>query len=320
MKVEVIGVIGQGFVGTAVREKFRELFPVMAYDKYNEDLSKTYDSKKSLDHVNTLSDLVDNCDYLFSCVPTPMYEDGECDTRIVESVIMDLHHECIKKEKTVTVVCKSTMTPGTTERLNEISKFVEVLFSPEFLTEANAVEDFKNQNRIILGLPKSRTHNPNTRSLIISTFQKAFPNANVLTIDATEAEMVKYMTNLFLATKVSFFNDMYSYCQKIGANYNVISEVTLLDKRIGNSHYQVPGPDGDRGFGGHCFPKDLSAILFIADKLNINMPTLQGVNSTNELVRKNKDWKEMEGRAVSKRDTNQLEIPLEFNEYGQEHC
>ena len=118
---------------------------------------------------------------------------------------------------------------------------------------------------------------------------------------AIEAEMTKYMTNLFLATKVSFFNDMYSICEKLNIDYNNVIEATLHDPRIGKSHYDVPGPDGDRGFGGHCFPKDLSAMLHIADSNKIPVPTLTGVDFTNKLVRTNKDWEKMEGRAVSKR-------------------
>ena len=113
--------------------------------------------------------------------------------------------------------------------------------------------------------------------------------------------MTKYTTNLFLATKVSFFNDIYSLCEKLDINYNDVIEATLHDPRIGKSHYNVPGPDGDRGFGGHCFPKDINAILHIAQKMGLGLPTITGAQVTNNSVRKDKDWEAMEGRAVSHR-------------------
>jgi UDPglucose 6-dehydrogenase len=114
--------------------------------------------------------------------------------------------------------------------------------------------------------------------------------------------MVKYVTNLYLATKVSFFNDMFRLCQKVGSDYASVIETVLLDPRIGKSHYMVPGPDGDYGFGGHCFPKDLSAMLYLADQFKVPVPTLMGVHTTNQIVRQNRDWEQMEGRAVSNRE------------------
>jgi nucleotide sugar dehydrogenase len=338
----VIGIIGQGFVGSAVREKFKEDFKVYAYDKFNDNLSKIYtpnlvDSISGLPAISdkniVLCDVIENSDYIFVCVPTPMYEDGECDTRIVESVIQDIHDECNLTEKNITIVCKSTMPPGTTERLNKLSARVKVLFSPEFLTEANSIEDFKNQTRLIIGTPEGYHNNPDI-DVVRESFNIAFPKAEIVNMKSSEAEMVKYMTNLFLATKVSFFNDMYSICDKLNINFDKISDVTLLDKRIGTSHYQVPGPDGDRGYGGHCFPKDMQAIIYMANSLGVKIPTLNGAEKTNNIVRSNKDWEKMNGRAVSKRDTNQLELSfndkktrekypaniegsLEFNQYGQ---
>ena len=292
-----IGIIGQGFVGSAVREKMKDYFTVYTYDKYSKDNCLIYrDETIVMEEVN-IDSLVKNCEIIFVCVPTPMFEDGECDTRIVRSVIKDLAESAESQDQNVIAVLKSTVPPGTTRSLNEISKKVGVSFSPEFLTEANAVNDFKNQKRIVLGIDWAEHMGP-----VIDVFSTSFPEAEIFTVNSDEAEMVKYMTNLFLATKVSFFNDMYQICQKMDINYDQVVNVTLADPRIGKSHYRVPGPDGDLGYGGHCFPKDMAAILHVADTLKLSVPTLLGASTTNQIVRSNKDWEQMQGRAVSKRD------------------
>lgn len=306
-KRKSIGVIGQGFVGTAVREKMKENFLVRAYDKFNSENSIDYSgSEIYAECKNSIDTLVETCDIIFVCVPTPMFPDGECDTSIVESVIQDLAQSCESLDRSVIAIVKSTVPPGTTRKLNAISKWVGVVFSPEFLTEANSIQDFKNQNRIVVGSDWAEYVNP-----VLEIFSKSFPKADLVSLNTQDAEMVKYMTNLYLATKVSFFNDMFRICQTVGADYASVIETVLLDPRIGKSHYMVPGPDGDYGFGGHCFPKDLSAMLYLADQFRLSVPTLMGVHTTNQIVRQNRDWEQMEGRAVSKREEIQESITPE---------
>lgn len=247
-----IGIVGQGFVGTAVMKKFSKNFRVIAHDR---DISKCGifkdggDNPIDIEGGIQIKNIVSECDIIFICVPTPMFEDGECNTSIVESVIEDIAKEADFQDKKVITIIKSTIPPGTTELLNGISSNVGVTFSPEFLTEANATGDFENQNRIVLGIDYLEYIKP-----IREIFETCFPSADIICINSNEAEMVKYTTNLFLATKVSFFNDIYSLCEKLGINYDNVIEATMHDTRIGKSHYSVPGPDGDRGFGGHCFP------------------------------------------------------------------
>ena len=302
--MEKIGIIGQGFVGSAVREKLKSDYQVHTYDKYNDSNSLIY-TKDKTDYSETVNikSLVKNCQVIFVCVPTPMFEDGECDTRIVRSVIQDISNEADQQEKEIVTVVKSTIPPGTTLSLNKISDRVGVTFSPEFLTEANAISDFMNQSRIVLGIDWAEYVVP-----VSDIFRKVFPNAEIFLLNSKEAEMVKYMTNLFLATKVSFFNDMYRVCKTLDIDYDNVVDVTLADPRIGKSHYSVPGPDGDFGYGGHCFPKDMNALLYIAQQCSTPVPTLMGAHTTNQIVRKNKDWEEMQGRAVSKRDLSIEEI------------
>ena len=106
--------------------------------------------------------------------------------------------------------------------------------------------------------------------------------------------MVKYVTNAFLATKVSFANEMYEICEGLDIDYDKVVEYATYDERLGKSHWAVPGPDGELGFGGHCLPKDISAIVNGYG----DMELLQAVLKVNDRVRKNRDWEEMKGRAV----------------------
>jgi len=298
---ENVGVIGQGFVGTAVREKFKVEYNVFAYDKYISSDSRIYSGESISDNECSILDIVKECNIVFVCVPTPMFQDGKCDISIVDSVINELNEECVNLNSKLTVIIKSTVPPGTTANLNRKYSNVGIVFSPEFLTEANANEDFENQTRIVLGVDWIEYVEP-----VGQLFAKVFPEAKLIYVNSIEAEMTKYFTNLFLATKVSFFNDMYKLCKRLNRsestnvdiNYNNVIEATLHDERIGKTHTMVPGPDGDYGYGGHCFPKDMAAILNIADSEGISMPTLFGAHTTNQLVRKNRDWEEMKGRAV----------------------
>jgi UDPglucose 6-dehydrogenase len=167
-----------------------------------------------------------------------------------------------------------------------------IVFNPEFLTEANAVNDYENQTRIILGGPREST------TKLKPIFKKAFPNADIIKTDSTYAEMVKYVTNTFLATKVSFANEMYQICGGLNIDYDKVIEYATYDERLGKSHWSVPGPDGDFGYGGHCFPKDVRALISVAYGLGISPEMLISTDITNDEVRNNRDWENMKGRAV----------------------
>jgi len=195
-----------------------------------------------------------------------------------------------QKEKR-TFVIKSTVPPGTTERLSGLYPRINLCFSPEFLTEANSFEDFKNQKRIIIGGDGAKT--------VKRMFRKPFPNASIIVTRSKTAEMVKYFTNCFLATKVTFANQMFEICSEADIDYDKVCEYALYDERIGKSHLAVPGPDGDRGFGGHCFPKDLAAMISFACANAADDYFLKAVENFNNGVRTNKDWQKMKGRAVS---------------------
>ena len=274
-----IGIIGQGFVGNAIYQKFRNYFDV-----------KTYDLDESKRTADTLEEVVEASDVVFVCVPTPMKRvDGSCDISIVELVISQINNV----GKDVIVVIKSTIPPTTTEMFNNTFKSITIVFNPEFLTEANAVQDFENQSKIILGGPRKGT------TLLKQIYRLVFPSTPIIKTGSTHAEMVKYLTNTFLATKVSFANEIYQVCDKLGLDYDKVVEYATYDERLGKSHWSVPGPDGDLGFGGHCFPKDLSAMLKLTQMLNTTNNVLSATDKTNQEVRTDKDWEGMEGRAVS---------------------
>ena len=289
----IIGIVGQGFVGKALKVGFEKHYEIETYDKFIE-------SKSTCD----LADLVAKCKVIFVCVPTPMDKDGSCHTDIVESVVEEIDKWCYaywgnyeyQKSKEIDrkpiVVIKSTISPGTTDRLHKKYKSVDVIFNPEFLTEANFIEDFKNQNRIILGGIRRGTNK------LRQVYSKVFPRTTIVKTGAKHAEMVKYFTNCFLATKVSFANEMKMLCDKLDIDYDKVVEYATYDERLGKSHWAVPGPDGELGFGGHCLPKDLNALISVAYQLKLEPTILNAVNKLNLLVRENKDWEQMKGRAV----------------------
>ena len=277
----MIGIVGQGFVGNAVYQKFKNYYDVLTNDK---------DDNKS---TSTLDNMVHLCDTIFLCLPTPMKSDGKCDTLIIENVLNSIDLIADNYESKRTIVIKSTITPGTTRIFNKKYESLDIVFNPEFLTERNAVKDYENQNRIILGGPRPAT------TELKQIFSKVFPKAHIIKTDSTHAEMVKYLTNTFLSTKVSFANEMYQLCNKLDIDYDKVVEYATHDDRLGKSHWNVPGHDGDFGFGGHCFPKDLAALLHLTVELGTINNVLMATSDTNDEVRKFRDWEQMKGRAVS---------------------
>ena len=275
-----LGIVRQGFVGLALKAGFEKHYEIETYDNYEVD-------KSTCD----LADLVAKCKVIFVCVPTPMNKDGSCHTDIVESVIKEINKWSYAYwgniDRKPTIVIKSTVSPGTTERLHKKYKSVDVIFNPEFLTEATFIEDFKNQNRIILGGIRRGTNK------LRQVYSKVFPNTTIVKTGAKYAEMVKYFTNCFLSTKVSFANEMKQICDGLDIDYDKVVEYATYDERLGKSHWAVPGPDGDFGFGGHCLPKDVSAIVS-----EFGSDLLKSVLDVNDKVRKNRDWEDMKGRAV----------------------
>ena len=277
MKKFKVGVIGNGFVGEAISFAFSSVSDMYVYDT---------NPLKSLDDLES----VHSCDFVFVCVPTPMYEDGSQDLSYVEGVFE-------KATSKPVYILKSTVLPGTTEKLSEKYSNIKIIFSPEFLTERTAKLDMLTQSRIILGGKLSLTEKAKT------LFNERFKIKNIIQTDSKTAELTKYMNNTFFATKVSIMNEFKLLCDKIGANWQDALKGFVSDGRIGDSHLNVPGHDGKLGYGGTCFPKDVNALLSFSKKYDIELNTIKGGWKTNLKVRQEKDWEEKEGRSVSFKKT-----------------
>ena len=185
------------------------------------------------------------------------------------------------------VLIRSTVTPGTTKKLQEKYQNLRLVFNPEFLTERSANFDFINQTRYILGGDKQNTNK--VADLYRWRFGDTIP---VIETNYQTAELIKYMNNCFFATKVSFLNEMKQVSDRCEADWDMAVEGFIRDGRIGHSHMSVPGPDGKFGFGGKCFPKDVSAMISFGNNLGLDMHTLSGVWNTNCEVRPEKDWED----------------------------
>jgi UDPglucose 6-dehydrogenase len=281
-----IGIIGKGFVGTAVAHGFSH------QTGYGADI-KIYDIDPTKSQ-NTLEDTVNNSDFLFLSVPTPSSDDGTMDLSIVENALQSMN-EVNNNSKNI-VLLRSTVVPGTTNYLQEKFSNLRFVFNPEFLTERSACFDFINQSRVILGGEEKYTNL--VKELYKNRFGQYLP---VIETTFQTAELIKYMNNLFFATKVSFLNEMKLLADTIDVDWNKAVEGFILDGRIGHSHLSVPGPDGKLGFGGSCFPKDIQALINFGNSNDVEMNVLKGAWKTNLKVRPEKDWEKLKGRAVSEK-------------------
>lgn len=274
MKRYKVGVIGNGFVGDGQAFVFSANSEVRIYDV------------NPLRATHTLEE-VQECDFVFVAVPTPMREDGSQDLSYIENVF-----ECATG--TPIYIIKSTVLPGTTQMLIDKYPNLSIVFNPEFLTERSAKVDALTQSRIVIGGKQELT------AEVSKLYEDRFIGRKIIQTDATSAEMVKYMANTFLATKVSIMNEFKMLAEKLEVNWEDALAGFAGDPRIGQSHLQVPGPDGHFGYGGTCFPKDVNALLTLGSQVGVPLRTIQAGWETNLMVRPEQDWKNDKGRAVSK--------------------
>ncbi|MFW6129952.1 MAG: hypothetical protein ACOC56_02135 [Atribacterota bacterium] len=272
MKKEKIGIIGLGFVGNALAETFKKKYEIKKYDISPEKSSHNFEE--------TIL-----CDFVFVCLPSPMafIHGGPCDLSIIDD-FFDKAKKILNYKGTQPIfIIKSTIPPGTTEELN-IKYNLNIIHNPEFLTAKNAVNDFKNPSRIVLG------GIPNVVEPVIDLYTDFFPETDIYTMSSKESEMVKYVANCFLAVKIMFFNEMKLLSDAKNMNWNNILKAVLSDKRINSSHTKVPGDDGLRGFGSFCFPKDINALIHTFKKEGLDAKILNATWSENLELREFKDW------------------------------
>lgn len=294
LKRGTIGLVGHGFVGKAIEAFFR--------DSNNVAKCGILINDKAKPELNTLREVVKESEVIFIAVPTPMRKDGSCFTGYVEEVIKSINETAKELQRNLdsfVLVVKSTVPPGFIEEMQNRYLPMRLTFSPEFLTEANSVADFKKTNRIIVG------GDTEDALIVCKYFLEADPapvndgRRVILATDSTTAEMVKLYANGMLTAKVIFSNEVYLICEKLGVKFEDVRLLACLDQRIGVGHTKVPGPDGQLGYGGHCFPKDIQSLRAIARILETGEKMFTAMIERNEEIREKKDWLEMKERAVT---------------------
>jgi UDPglucose 6-dehydrogenase len=277
-----IGIIGWGVVGQASGDGFAKdpQNTIRWFDKYKKD-------------PFSLATVIKESEFIFVCVPTPMFsDDSGIDLSIVREVVKNIAPKIEGSEKVL--IIKSTVIPGTTASFAKKYPKVHFAMSPEFLTEANAFEDFLRPDRTVIG-----AFQQSVAARLSQLYQNLYgAGAKIFLTDPTTAEMVKYMSNTYLAAKVIFANEMYDLCQAMGIKYEEVKKMVVADKRIYDSHLDVTTL---RGFGGKCFPKDIVAILGLFKEKGVDASLLKTVWQKNLRIRKARDWEEIKGAVRKKK-------------------
>lgn len=250
-------IAGYGFVGKAVANALQSQHEVVVQDpKYTE--------YKMIDHHDA--------DGIIICVGTPELPAGGCDCKDIANVLDEV-------PIFMPVLIKSSVTPDVIEALDEIYPDHCITYSPEFLRANTSNQDFIDQKYMVIG-------GEDPECFWQDLFTSVLPRCKLFfNCSPIEASMIKYSINSYLSTKVAFFNSIFDMCKKNGADYDIVRQIVTQDPRIGTSHTLVPGPDGERGFGGHCFPKDTKAFIKYAKNLNTPLEILEAVVNYNGKIR-----------------------------------
>ena len=266
-----IGIVGIGFVGSALLKSFQlKNLNIVTYDKYKDG------------GIGDINDLL-NCNIIFLCLPTPY---SEKTNTYDKSSLMEICSFLESNKFRGAVVLKSTVEPTTTNHLND--KFdLNLIHNPEFLSAKTAFEDFHNQKHIVLG--KSNKCDIYYINIVRDFYKFYYPSAIISTCESLESECMKIFCNNFYATKIQFFNELYLLSNKIGANYEIIKDLMIKNGWINPMHTQVPGPDGLLSFGGYCFVKDTAALLSFMKINNTHSDVLQAVVNERNKMRSDKD-------------------------------
>jgi len=255
-----IGIIGIGFVGTAMMKSFNlkgiKSDDLCCYDKYKPE----YQNFESL--LKT--------DIIFLSLPT------NYDNNTKEYDKSAIHETCqLLKDNNYSglVVLKSTVEPGTTKEL--CNKYgLDIVHNPEFLSSRTAFEDFNNQTHIVIG---NNTNNNSNVDKLLDFYKIYYPLGEISQCSSDESESMKLYCNCFYATKVQFFTEIYLMCQKNGSNYNTVKDLMLKNGWINPMHTNIPGPDGQVSYGGLCFPKDTNAMANYLKRNNSPSAVIESV-------------------------------------------
>ncbi len=249
-----VGIMGVGVVGDGVRHYF---------ERTDHEI-RVYDPGRGLGSVKSINE----ADVVFICVPTPYLPERGFDDSALENAISLLEGSKI-------VVIKSTVLPGTTESYQARYSQHCLLFNPEFLRDAYARTDFLRPDRQIVGYTAQSRH----LAEAILAMLPAAPFMEVM--GAREAEMTKYMTNAFLALKVTFANEIYDLCSALDIEYDKVREGMTADIRIGDSHLSI-NDGGYRGYGGKCLVKDTKALLELGERMQVPLRLLRTADRVNQ--------------------------------------
>jgi len=280
------GLVGYGFLGTAIAHGFGLHADIKIHDKFMD-----YDS---------IEDVVDHADVIWIGLPTPMnMNTGAIDLSIIDENLANIN-ELAKPEDKKIVVIKSTVVPGSTRQFANKYDNLNFVMNPEFLTARNNRLDFICASRIIIGAEEQWVGDK-----MEEIYRYRFGNSTPIYRCGWEAaELTKYGANCFFAVKISYFNFIYELCQGLGLDFDEVRDMILSDGRIGRSHANVPGWDGQRGYSGACFPKDVNALIAFARNRGVDPMLLEASWEQNLEDRPSKDWEEIPS-AVSREDEDE---------------
>lgn len=269
MNINEIGIVGFGYIGRALYYGLGGVIKSVVYDPYC-DFSGIVD----------IGELV-KCQILFVSVPTPMRKNGKQDLSCVKEALDEINDAAMCPKL---IVIRSTILPGTTRHLSKMYPKHNFVHWPEFLRERSSRIDFVHPARIIIG---GSTHDT---VKVEEVLRKRFTATPIFHVSPEEAEITKYMSNCFLAVKVSFANEFSIVCEKMGADYEKVKKMVLADGRIGKTHFDVPGHDGELGYGGTCLPKDTKAFIQWSLDQGVLSELVEAADSVNNKCRTKKDW------------------------------
>ena len=264
---EKIAIIGLGYVGS----KVYDFLKMHGFNMYRFDIDPAKSDVKKIEDLNSF-----DLDFAFICVPTPMAKDGSCDISLVA--------DSVRRIKAKIIVIQSTISPGTTKKL-EKETGRDILFVPEYFgeTKNHPLNNLADRNFFVIG-GRSEVRNK------LFDFYKNIFDINKTRFgffDSTAAEVIKYMENSYLATKVIFCEEFFRICEAFGVSYDEVREGWLLDPRINPSH-TLARKDGNPGFGGKCLPKDVSAIIEASKGAGYNPEFLDFILDYNKIIRGDK--------------------------------
>lgn len=263
-----IGIIGLGFVGSAIQKSFEiKGLDLILYDKFKDG------------GIGSFNDCL-NADMLFLALPT-LYnnETHEYD----KTAIHEICNLLSKNNYQGVVIIKSTVEPGTIDILADKYK-LNFIHNPEFLTARTAFEDFHNQTHVVLG--RSTLCSDSNYLIVKKLFEDYYPKAQVSECSSLESESMKIFVNSYYSVKIQFFNELYLLCKENGSDYNTIKQLMLKNGWINPMHTDVPGPDGKLSYGGACFPKDTSALNSYMEKMCVPNSVLKATITERNNMRK----------------------------------